>query len=157
MDSITLNIISKLRKCSQSQLAIIAGVSRQAVSLWKKQSTISLRSKNLQKLADGLGVKIDDLVRPLPILNNKKLARTYQTTLLWDHLFPNLEDYIIALVNHDPRAIARLIQVYGLYTSAKIIGPLVWKRFNLYKHYIHPIRRTQCEIIWNQYQNPKLI
>ena len=156
MDFKTLSIIATLRGLNQSDLAALAGVSRQAVSLWAKQSIINLRLKNLQQLAKGLGVSLDDLVQPLPVLNDPKATETLQTGLLWDHLFPSLESFVVALVKGDLRALARLVQVYGLYGGAKTMGPAVWKKFPQYKNLIHPARREQCEKLWMLHENPAL-
>ncbi|MGK5089028.1 helix-turn-helix domain-containing protein [Bdellovibrionota bacterium FG-2] len=156
MDFKTLSIIAALRGLNQSDLAALAGVSRQAVSLWAKQTVISLRLKNIQQLAHGLGVSLDALVEPLPILNTPA-AETLQTSLLWDHLFPALESFVVALVKGDLRALARLVQVYGLYGGAKTIGSSVWEKFPQYKNFIHPARREQCEKLWMLHENPALL
>ena len=166
MDSRTLTLIGMLRGLNQSDFARMAGVSRQAVSLWAKQPVISLRSKNLRQLSTALGVSLDDLVQPLPILNDEKNAATLQITLLWDRLFPSLESFVIALVQGDLRAVARLVQVYGLYASAKTLresgresggGSPVWKNFHQYKRYLHPARRSQCEKLWTLHESPESI
>ena len=157
MDPLLFNVILKLRNLNKSQIAKMAGVSRQAVSLWTKKSQIEMRTQNLKKLADSLGVKVDDLIRPLPILHEKSSRELYQASLLWDHLYLSLEDFFVALVKGENKALARLVQVYGIFESANICGVIIWKKFNAYKAHLHPVRRTQLERIWNLHEHPELI
>ena len=96
---------------------------------------------------------MEDLMTSLPI----SAVGPLQVSLLWDRLYPSTEDFIIALVKGEYRAVARLVQVYGLYRGDKILGKSVWKKFEKYKQLIQPVRRRQCEKIWQHYQNPELI
>jgi transcriptional regulator with XRE-family HTH domain len=156
MDYSTLRVTAKLRDLSQSDLARAAGVSRQAVSGWMTGKK-DLRVSNLQKLSRTLGLSIDQLIEPLPVLDEIHVVNKLQTALLWDRLFPELEDFVIALVKGDLRAIARLVEVYGLYSAAATVGSVVWKNFSRYCRFIHPVRRQQLEILWKIHTNPALI
>lgn len=147
----TLRALAKVRDKRASDIARMAGVSRQAVSKWMKagaHAAISVRSQNLQHLADGLGIRADELLRSLPVLDDHALRSAYETIFLWDRLYPGLEDFAIALVRGNEAALARLVQVFGLYKSANVAGPQVWRRFPFYKKHIRPIRREQLERLW---------
>ena len=54
----TISVIAGSRAISQSDLARMAGISRQAVSRWFKQGgpEIEVRASHLQKLSQALGV-----------------------------------------------------------------------------------------------------
>lgn len=71
-----------------------------------------------------------------------------RASLLWDGLYPDLADFAIAVNKGDPRAIARLLEVHGLYPTAKVIGDRVWTDFPRYARYIHPARRRQLETLY---------
>jgi transcriptional regulator with XRE-family HTH domain len=157
MNSQTLQTISKLRRVSQSELARIAGVSRQAVSRWFKVplgAEIHVLTPHLRKVSEGLHVKVDDLLRPLPVLEDIEKTRQYEAALLWDRLYLDLADFSIALVRGELPSLARLVQVFGLYKASKIAGQRIWDRFPDYKKYIRPIRREQLERVWEHHQSP---
>ena len=154
MNMRTLRVICKLKHLSQSDIARMAGVSRQATSLWFKESTtISVQSTHLQKLSYALHIKIDDLMNPLPLIEDKEYVSSLKASLLWDRLYPDFEDFIIALVQKNARATARLVEVYGLFQASTLVGNVVWKNFQKYKKYLPPVRRKQCEQLWNLQQN----
>lgn len=161
MDCFALRSLLKLRGLSQSDLARIAGVSRQAVSAWFKNGRdnqpINLHSANLQKLCDGLNIRMESLLKPSLLVSDPKKREDLEASLLWDRLFPDLEGFIVALVRKDLRALARLVQVYGLFQAQAVIDPSVWKRFHRYKKNLHPVRREECERIWNLQKNLGLI
>jgi len=153
MNFCTIQVISKLRNKSQSELARVAGVSRQAVSQWFKStahSEVNLRSVHLRRLAEGLHVSADVLLKPLPVLSDNDQTREYEGMLLWDRLYPSLADYSVALLRGELPALARLVQVFGLFRGEKIAGSqMIWNRFPNYKHLIRSVRRQQMERIWN--------
>ncbi|MBI3018449.1 MAG: helix-turn-helix domain-containing protein [Deltaproteobacteria bacterium] len=155
MNTSVLKVISKLRHLSRSDLAKMAHVSKQAVSLWfqKEETTISVQSKHLQALALALHLKVDDLLTPLPLSKDTPQKTSLTTSLLWDHLYPSLEDFVIALVRHKPRALSRLVEVYGLFQSKNMLGKSIWTLFPKYKKYLPPIRRKQSEQLWHFMQN----
>ena len=120
----------------------MAGISRQAVSRWFKQgrSEVEVRAGPLQRLSQALGVSMDELSRPLPGLES--------AGLLWDRLYPDVGLFAAALVRGEGPAVARLVEVYGLFLSARILGRAVWVRFPEYKNRLPPVRRRQLEALW---------
>ncbi|MCC6954411.1 MAG: helix-turn-helix domain-containing protein [Deltaproteobacteria bacterium] len=155
-----IKLLLALRGLTQSDLARLAGVSRQAVSLWFKSDQsngqINCSLSVLKNLSAGLSVPIsmlleqDDIVSPR---ERKQLEAEY----LWDRLYPSLEEFAIAIVRSEPSALARLVQIVGLFDAAKIAGKNVWKRFPRFKSRIHPKRAEQCEIVWSLQKNLGLI
>lgn len=141
----TNSIVSflKARKVSNSELARRMGLSRQAISLWFKSSQPSLRSKHLLKLAELLEVPVEMLARPLPGYGPEH--ERLKAEFLWDRIYPDLDDFAIAVNHWSPQALARLVQVRGLYAAERIMGKKVWQRFDSYKRFIHPARRRQLE------------
>lgn len=153
MDPRTLAAHLKARGWSRSELARRIGVSRQAVSLWfRKDGQVTLRSGHLLRIAEALGVPVEELARPLPCLGEER--ERLRATLLWDRLYPDLDEFVIAVNAGDPRAMARLVEVYGLYASEKMIGDRAWKDFPVYKRYIHPARRRGLETLerWHRHR-----
>jgi transcriptional regulator with XRE-family HTH domain len=138
------------RGLSQSDFARMAGVSRQAVSKWfsRGEKAIRLHSDTLVKLAKGLQVSVEDLTEPLPLVGMEE-GRTAETELLWDGLFRDLVSFSVALIRKDPRALGRLVQVYGLHQAEKVAGREVWKSFPKYKRFIEPRQRERWEQVWN--------
>lgn len=134
----------------------MAGVTRQAVSHWFRSSPnseISIRTPHLKRISEGLRISAEDLLHPLPVLGDAQLTEQYEAALLWDRLYPGLGDFGVALVRGEWPALARLVQVYGLYQARKIAGPKVWDRFPDYKRHIRPVRREQLERVWQLHRN----
>ena len=52
-----------------------------------------------------------------------------RAALLWDRLYPDLDDFAIALNASDPKAIGRFVEVDGLFATEKTLGKSVWKNF----------------------------
>jgi transcriptional regulator with XRE-family HTH domain len=158
MNAQSLMAIMKLRDICQSDLARMIGVSRQAVSLWFKAPDgieLNVRTPHLRKLASALQINAEDLLQPLPLLDDAEVTRRYETTFLWDRLYSSLADFTIALVRSESAALARLVQVFGIYKASKIAGPKIWNQFPKYKQQIRPIRREQVERIWKLHENLK--
>lgn len=155
----SLRIIAFLRKKRPADLARLAGVSRQAVSHWFRQTgEIQVKSSHLKNLAKGLHVKPDVLLNPLPILDDPKATRRFETLLLWDKAFPSLGEWGVAFLRGDLRAMARLVEAFGLYHGAKIAGKkggLIWEKFPDYKKMIRPGRRSSLEKVWEIRQKLK--
>jgi hypothetical protein len=122
-------------------------VSRQAVSLWFQGEQADLKSRHLIRLGQVLGVPVEELAEPLPCFDSQTHAPLL-ATLLWDRLFPDLDDFAVALNARDPRALGRFVEVYGLYAAAAALGDSVWTGFRNYKRYIHPARRAELETLW---------
>lgn len=147
----TLKAFAALRHMNQSDLARVAGVSRQAVSLWFKGASsgfTNIQTKHLLAVANALGVSADDLLRPLPLLDDESAMNRETTKLLWDKLYPDIVSLVLAALEEKRDAVSRFVQVYGLYTSAKLFGPSVWREFPRYKKFIKPIRRSELEKLW---------
>jgi transcriptional regulator with XRE-family HTH domain len=143
----TLAALLKARGLSHSELARRVGVSRQAVSLWFQQEDPNLQSRHLLRLSEVVGVSVEELVEPLPCFEPNTHAQL-RAALLWDRLYPELDDFAIALKSSDPRAVGRFVEVYGLFAAEKTLGHSVWKSFPIYKRHIHPARRRELETLW---------
>ncbi|MFH1810571.1 MAG: helix-turn-helix transcriptional regulator [Pseudomonadota bacterium] len=162
MNQGTLRTVARARGLNQSELAKLAGVSRQAVSLWLRNdpdhtdATVDLRSSHLTALADRLGVSLDVLTRPLPGLSAAE--REHLTAeLLWDHSFEDLDAFLVALAREDDRALARLVEKRGLFEAARIAGDCAWKKFASFKKYLPPRKRSALEKLWNLQRSLGLI
>lgn len=150
MDMSALRIIMKARGLSQSDLARLAGVSRQAVSLWfSSDERPQVRSRHLENLSLALGLSIDDLVWPLPLLENEEGRRRLGAELNWDKMYPDAEDFLIAVCRGEPKALARLVEAYGLCSCARMAGSAVLARFPEYKRFLPPALRRDLEPLWN--------
>ena len=150
----TLEALFKARGLSRSELARRVGVTRQAVSLWFRQQDANLQSRHLVRLSEVVGVPVEELLQPLPCFEPDLHARL-QATLLWDRLYPDLDDFAVALNASDPRAIGRFVEVYGLFAAEKTLGKSVWKNFPNYKKHIRPARRRELETLWAWNQSRK--
>lgn len=148
----TLEALLKARGWSRSELARRIGVSRQAVSLWFRGKEANLQGRHLIVLSEILGVPVEVLSKPLPCLDPENRARL-RATLLWDRLFPDLDDFALALNAKDPRALGRFVEVYGLFAAEATLGPYVWDVFPDYKRFIHPARRRELETLWSWHRS----
>lgn len=146
----TISVFAGSRAISQSDLARMAGISRQAVSRWFKQGRpeIDVRASHLQKLSQALGVSMDELSLPLPCLQSPEERAALCAGLLWDRIYPDIGSFVAALVRGEERAVARLVEVYGLFLSARMLGRAVWVGFAQYKKRLPPVRRRQLEELW---------
>ena len=141
MNTATLDAYRLAKGWSRSELARRAGVSRQAVSLWFKGGHASVRGEHLLRLAKALGVSMERLMLPLPALTSSE----QQAAFLWDELYPTVEAFAVAVSIFEERAVARFVQVEGLYPAEKLLGRRVWSRFESYARHIQPVRRQQLE------------
>jgi transcriptional regulator with XRE-family HTH domain len=146
---VTLKTLAKSRGLSQSDLARQVGISRQAVSSWFRASEheVDVRSTHLRKLAQALDVPAEMLLEDLPGLSLGE-RRDLEAQLLWDMLYPDVDSFLVALAERDARALARLVETFGLYRSAKLVGSVAWTGFPEYKRFIHPARRRGLENLW---------
>ncbi len=136
----------------------MAGVSRQAVSLWFKEADsgqVKMSADHLLSLCRGLGVSAEDLAAEFPIFDPDQRAGL-EAALIWDRLYPTLEELAIAACAGEAAALGRLVETYGLYASAAMLGPMVWERFAAYRVYIHFARRPGLERIWRLKTSPDL-
>lgn len=163
MEGSTLEAIKEIRKISQSDLARMAGVSRQAVSKWfgeqgnTKGGSLSLRISTVQRLAENLGVPIHTLLAPIPHISDASTVDRLRAKYLWDRLYPSILSFSVALIRGELRAIARLVQCDGLFEASKVVGKIIWKRFDDYKKYMPRQRVQQCEIVWKIQKDLQLI
>jgi transcriptional regulator with XRE-family HTH domain len=157
----TLVTLMRARGLNQTDVARLAGVSRQAVSLWFRKrgsdvGTINLHSRTQTALARALGVPVDALTRHPPSLP-PDATRQVESEVLWDCFYPSLTEFAAALVRGELPALARLVQAYGLFRAARIAGKRVWKKFPDYKRYIEPRQREEWSRIWALQKNLGLI
>jgi len=152
MDVRTFRALTKARGLSLAELARQVGVTRQAVSLWCRGERADPRGRHLVRIAEVLGVSVEDLVNPLPCFEPATRARL-RATLLWDGLYPDLDDLAIALNASEPRALGRLVEVYGLFAAEKAIGPAVWTAFPEYERFVHPGRRGELRTLWEWHES----
>ena len=146
-----LRVLCQLRGLRQSDLARMAGISRQAVSLWfqkGREGSVPVRAEHLVRLCRALGLSVDDLMVPLPETGD------LEASLLWDRLYPNVFALIAAAADGEGRALARVVQVHGMLVAARLFGRKVTRDFQRYKRYIHPTRRGECEQVWKTISNP---
>ena len=150
----TLKTIARRKGTNQSELARLTGVSRQAVSKWYRHEhgDVQIRSTHLKALASGLGVPSDVLLDDLVGLNLAD-REELEAGLLWDHAYPDLDAFLIALLDGERRALGRLVEAFGLFESAMLLGKSVWARFPEYERYIHPARRRGLEHVWQWRRN----
>jgi hypothetical protein len=94
-----------------------------------------------------LGVPVEDLTRPLPCFEPDTHERL-RTTLLWDRLYPDLDDLAVALNAREPRALGRFVEVYGLFAAEATLGSFVWREFPNFSRTIHPARRRDLTTLW---------
>ena len=101
-------------------------------------------------MGEALGVPVEDLARPMPCFGAEH--DRIRATLLWDGLYPDVDDFAIAVLRRDLRTIGRLVEVYGLYAAAKSAGEWIWDDFPAYRRYLHPARRRPLEtlIAWRK-------
>ncbi|MBI2605523.1 MAG: helix-turn-helix transcriptional regulator [Deltaproteobacteria bacterium] len=142
----TLKILMSARRLSQAELARLANVTRQAVSRWfavgksAGRDEINIETKTLRRISDALGIRADDLISSTEISEK----REFETALLWDRAYGSLEEFAVALARQELKAVARLVQVYGMFASEKIVGQMVWRDFKRFAKHMHPTRRVEC-------------
>jgi len=143
----TLEALLKARGWTRAELARRVGLSRQAVSLWFRGEQANLQGRHLIRLSRVLGVSVESVAERLPCFEPKTRDQL-RATLLWDRAYPDLDDFVVALLARDPRALGRFVEVYGLFAAEAALGPFVWKGFPGYKRHIHPARRAEFETLW---------
>ena len=160
MEVPSLQTIGRAKNLNRSDLARAAGVSRQAVSLWFRAAgqgdAVAIRSDHLAQLSHNLGVAPALLLGPLGGLTTEGRARL-RAAFLWDSLYPDLDAFLIALADNEPKALARLVDRVGLFKAAKIAGDAVWTMFCSLKKYLRPQRAHELEQLWTLQQNLGLI
>jgi transcriptional regulator with XRE-family HTH domain len=152
MNILALKFVAKLRGVSQSKISEFANVSRQRVSQWFAQSEefVNIGTIPAAHLASQLNVSCDVLLQSMPGL--VELKRT-QSSYVWDHRFPDIETFVIAAMSNNLEAMARAVEVHGLYGTAEILGDIVWDSFDKFKRYLPPKKRQAMEAVWHLRQN----
>jgi transcriptional regulator with XRE-family HTH domain len=143
MYAATVKSVIKAKGWSQSELARRVGVSRQAVSQWLASDKTMVRGDHLMRVSEVLGLPAESLMRPLPGFGPEH--DELKARFLWDRLYPDLDDFAIAVNRRELEAVARLVQVSGPYVAERLVGRMVWTKFADYARYIHPARRRQLE------------
>lgn len=142
------NIIKK-GDLKKADIARLAAVSRAAVTRWfhqvNKDGSVNVETQTLIRLATGLGVPVERLLKPLPDLS------LYHTEFLWDGLYLSMEDFVQALIQGQLPALGRLVQEIGFAKARRIIGKKVVLLFPQYEKFIKPVRREQLEVLWPLY------
>ena len=133
----------KAKGWTQAEFARRVGVSRQAVSLWLRDAQATVTGGHLMSVSQALGVPAEVLMRPLPGFGPEH--DRLKVAFLWDHLYPELDDFAIAVNRWEAQAVARLVQVNGMYAAERLLGRKVWTRFDEYARHIHPARRRQLK------------
>ncbi len=151
MDTQTLRALLRARDLSQSEFARRIGVSRQAVSLWLRRKRATLRGDHLLRAAAVLGVRAEDLARPLPC-HGPGRARI-SASLIWDRLHPDLVSFAIDAGRFEPRAVARLVRVYGLFATARMLGDRVWDAFPDLERHLHSARRGPLRTLYEWHRH----
>lgn len=139
------------RNLNQADIAKRGTISRAAVSKWfhSRGGWANVESKTLLNLARALGVSASIF------LEERETLAPLKTRFLWDYLYPNMENFVQALVQNRLPALARLVQVLGFHASQAIIGKRVLILFEKYKKYIKPVRRKELEVLWPLYASRK--
>ena len=142
-----VKILIKIKSLNNAKLARAAGLSRAAVTKWlqSEKGVANVQTNHLFMLAKNLGVPPQILLTPLADLTR------LQTRFLWDALYPNMETFVVAILDKRPPALARLVQILGFYGAKKIAGEIILQAFPKYKKYLKPIRKKQLEILWPLY------
>lgn len=145
----TLKNLSVSNKVSKSQLARLAGISSAAVTQWfrkgRETAWANIETNTLKHLSEGLGLSPEVFLKPpLPL-------GPLKTRFLWDALYPNMEEFVGALLQGRGKALARLLQILGFHEAQKVVGRKIVTRFQDYKKYLKPIRRKQLELLWPLY------
>lgn len=132
------------RNIQRAQLARRCGVSRAAVSKWlaAKGDFVNVETQTARAIAQVLGVPLPSLFEPIGVL------APLETSFLWDHLYPSMEEFLIAVTRGTPVAMARFVQVMGFFKAEAVFGKKIVTAFPIYKLYIKPARRKSLETIW---------
>ncbi len=112
-----------------------------------------MSADHLLSLCRGLQVTAEDLASEFPTFD-PSLRAGLEGALLWDRLYPSLEDLAVAACAGESKALARLVETYGLYSTAGMLGDSVWEAFPRYSAHIHPARREGLERIWRLKTGP---
>lgn len=167
----TLQCILELKGIKAAELARRAGVSRQSISKWFQDAeranqgssqslpndSVNIEWNTLRKITDTLELKPTQLSTDLFQSLTLNMRIHYKTLLLWDSSYSSIESFTIALLKKEYKAVGRYIQVFGILAAEKIFGKWVYKKFESYSPYIHPVRRKELGTLCKKFQELKLI
>lgn len=102
----------------------------------------NVETRTARTIAGVLGVPLSNLFEPIGVL------APLEPSFLWDHLYPSMEEFLIAVIRGTPVAMARFVQVTGFFKAEAVFGKKIVAAFPTYKHYIKPARRKGLETIW---------
>jgi transcriptional regulator with XRE-family HTH domain len=136
--------IMYLRGLNGAQLARRCHVSRAAVTKWfsTQEDFINVETQTARTIAQVLGVPLARLFEPLEMLSR------FETSFLWDSLYPSMETFVRAVLRGDRVAMARFVQVAGFFKAEAVFGKKIVSAFPKYKQFIKPARRNALETIW---------
>ena len=106
-----------------------------------------METRTLLALATGLEMSPEFLLKEVPGLE------PFEVRFLWDRFYPSMEDFVQALVQGRPPAVARLVEVVGFRAAMRVVGKRVVRGFARYKRFIKPVRRRELEILWPLYNS----
>jgi len=153
-----LKILLKKKQLNANKLAKLLNLSRETVSRWLRSSKkINLRADHLLALSQILNIELQVLLSDVDqsILKN---LRKFETIFNWDRSYSSVVEFVLAVLNWDYNAMARLVQVKGFYVSAKLLGiknitPLI-DRYPYYRKFIHPKKRELLDRSYHYLCNP---
>ena len=129
-----LKNLMNLKRFKKADVARAADVSPAAVTKWfkgvNKEGWVNVESRTLFRLAAGLGVPAENLVKPAADL------APYQAEFLWDRLYPSMESFVQALTQDRLPALARLVQQTGFEESSRVVGKKAGSLFDRYRKFI---------------------
>lgn len=135
------------RRLRKADISKMAGVSRAAITKWfsVKSGVCNVETATLMRLASALEIS------PEYFLKKSGDLSQLETLFLWDHLYPSMEEFLLAVTRDRLPAVARLVQVLGFHSAVEIIGQKAIKLFTKYKKFMKPARQHELEIIWPLY------
>lgn len=139
------------KSLNQATIAELASVSRASVTKWFQEGEgrdwVNVETKTIIQLAEALKISPEYFLKPLSNLD------VYETRFLWDHLYPDMGTFLKALQERRLVALARLVQVLGLYAAVQVLGQVILKKFWDYAKYIKPSHRRSLETLWPLYHS----
>ena len=159
----TLNSLLLLKRIKPAELARRSGISRQAISKWfklaehKNLNQINAEWNTVQKIAAALKIEPALLSKDFFGKLTTEQKENYRTLLLWDRSYESMESFTIALAKKEYKAIGRYVQVFGILAAEKIFGSWIFKKFDQYAPFIHPVRRKEIKNLCQNLQQLNLI
>ena len=157
MNRSALRAAMKLKHLNAASLAKRAALTRQAISKWKlTQPDVGATPLNpslqtVQQISQALNLSITQLTTdPFASLDPSEKQKL-TTLLLWDHLYDSFENFVVALVKLEYRAVARYVQTFGILRAHKIFGVWIYDALPRYSSYLPPVKRKEilklCQVL----------